>query len=269
MVVLRAIATPRLPPWLPFLLLNVLLVILPREVVVEAIPRPVAGTAWRLHSLRIGDAMELQPVLPNTTITAHFGDGAGGDQASGPLTGAGGCLAYETTYRVDYATLGLTIGPTMSIASIAGVGVDCDRQPVGAVIQDQAYLDALKQVKRHAIYGDKLELRDDEWKLLLELVPLEDDDDDYSSGGEGDLGIYGEGFAVMEPPNGNGGAGDDLPTGSTASDAPMGEDADDAHGEGMGDPATGGESSSFARIQKTTAPLGWACLIFAWVAALP
>jgi len=148
-----------------------------------AIPRPVAGTSWRLHSMALptgaiddaGDeSKQLSPILPDTEITARFGDD--GSQESGVVDGSGGCGHYFARFEVDLSTMGITFGKVGASPAYCYGG--------GIMEQQDAYYETLGKVKKHAIFGDKLELRDENGVLLLSFVPLDtnvDGDVEYST----------------------------------------------------------------------------------------
>lgn len=139
----------------------------------SAIPRPVAGTSWQLHSIALptgtidadgSEVTKLTPILPDTEITAIFGDD--GSQLAGPLTGSGGCNDYFTDFEVDLATMGL------SFDQIGATEMDCGEE---IMEQELAYFAALAKTTTHSIFGDKLKLRDESGTMLLLFIPLQDD----------------------------------------------------------------------------------------------
>lgn len=174
--------------WRPSLLLSSLILLLLGIYLrpSHAIPRPVAGTSWRLHSIALpvpatsGDTIDsegnhqgtdLSHVLSNTQITARFGDD--GSQAAGTVTGSGGCNDYSTDFMVDLSRMGI------SFDHVGATHIDC-----GTVILEQefAYFAALEKTRRHEIFGDKLKLRDESGTVLLVFVPLLPEDSTYMNG---------------------------------------------------------------------------------------
>ena len=106
---------------------------------------------------------ELSPILPSTEITAKFGDD--GSQAAGPVNGKGGCNSYFATFEVDLSTMGIRFG------AVGSTEMYCLGE--GIMEQESVYFETLGNVTQHLIYGDKLELRDENGDLLLLFVPLE------------------------------------------------------------------------------------------------
>ena len=138
----------------------------------SAIPRPVAGTSWQLHSIALptdtidsdgNEVTQLTPVLSNTEITAHFGDD--GSQVAGALTGSGGCNEYFTDFQVDLSTMGIKFN------QVGATEMDCGED---IMKQEFAYFAALANTNRHEIFGDKLKLRDESGLMLLLFIPLLD-----------------------------------------------------------------------------------------------
>ena len=151
----------------------------------HAIPRPVAGTSWQLHSIALpvpataGDTIDsegdedtdLSHVLSNTQITAHFGDD--GSQAAGTVTGSGGCNDYFTDFTVDLSTMGI------SFDEVVATEMDCGED---IMKQENAYFKALVEMSRHDIFGDTLKLRDESGAVLLVFVPLLPNDSTHMDG---------------------------------------------------------------------------------------
>ena len=139
----------------------------------SAIPRPVAGTSWQLHSIALptdtidsdgNEVTQLTPVLSNTEITAHFGDD--GSQVAGTVTGSGGCNDYFTGFQVDLSTMGIKFN------QVGATEMDCGEEIMG---QEFAYFAALAKTNGHEIFGDKLKLRGESGTMLLLFIPLLDD----------------------------------------------------------------------------------------------
>lgn len=159
------------PPLL--LSLFVLLELCLRPNLCAAIPRPVAGTSWQLHSIvrpagaadtidLDGNAVaKLTPVLAHTQITAHFGDHGG--QIAGSLTGSGGCNDYFADFLVDLSTMGITFD------HVGSTEMDCGEE---IMEQESAYFAALEKTSSHDILGDALKLRDEGGEMMLLFIPL-------------------------------------------------------------------------------------------------
>lgn len=166
----------RSPSLLSSLLLLLVIYLRPSH----AIPRPVAGTSWQLHSIALpvpataagdtidsegnhqGTGLYLSPVAHNTQIRALFGDD--GSQAAGTLTGSGGCNDYFTDFVVDLSTMGI------SFDDVVATEMDCGED---VMKQENAYFEVLGKTRRHEIFGDKLKLRDESGTVILVFVPLD------------------------------------------------------------------------------------------------
>ena len=110
------------------------------------------GTEWILES--IANESGLQPVPSGVTVTLKF------DEKN--LGGNGGCNGYGATYTTD--------GNKLSInqESFISTLMYCDASSP----TEAAYKTALTEVASYKISGDKLELSDDNGKVLLVFTKM-------------------------------------------------------------------------------------------------
>lgn len=112
----------------------------------------LTGTEWILES--IANESSLQPVPKGVTVTLKF------DEKT--LGGNGGCNGYGATYTTD--------GNKLSInqESFISTLMYCDASSP----TEAAYKTALTEVASYKISGDKLELSDDNGKVLLVFTKM-------------------------------------------------------------------------------------------------
>jgi heat shock protein HslJ len=112
----------------------------------------LTGTEWILES--IANESGLQPVPSGVTVTLKF------DEKN--LGGNGGCNGYGATYTTD--------GNKLSInqESFISTLMYCDTSSP----TEAAYKTALTEVASYKISGDKLELSDDNGKVLLVFTKM-------------------------------------------------------------------------------------------------
>jgi len=109
---------------------------------------PLAGTRWQ------ATAINGQPVLADTTLTAAFG-------ADGSLDGSAGCNSYSTSYTVDGASL--TIGPP-SLSNMV-----CEK-PAGVMEQEQDFLAALQSATAFSLEAGQLYVKDATGQAVIEFI---------------------------------------------------------------------------------------------------
>jgi heat shock protein HslJ/predicted secreted protein len=97
---------------------------------------PLAGTSW------VGEAINGQPLVADSTITAAFADGQ--------MAGKASFNNYFTSYTVDGSSLSLGMAGSTMMACAESSLMD----------QEQAFLAALGQVTGFTIDGDTLTLHD-------------------------------------------------------------------------------------------------------------
>lgn len=110
------------------------------------------GTEWILES--IANESGLQPVPNGVTVTLKF------DEKN--LGGNGGCNGYGATYTTDGNKLSINQESFMSTLMY------CDASSP----TEAAYKTALTEVASYKISGDKLELSDDNGKVLLVFTKM-------------------------------------------------------------------------------------------------
>lgn len=110
------------------------------------------GTEWILES--IANESGLQPVPNGVTVTLKF------DEKN--LGGNGGCNGYGATYTTDGNKI------TINQESFISTLMYCDASSP----TEAAYKTALTEVASYKISGDKLELSDDNGKVLLVFTKM-------------------------------------------------------------------------------------------------
>ena len=147
-----------------------------------AVPRPLADTNWSLTHYRnittldqsasttgtssTNAAVLLVPVLNGTAVTLSFGND--GSQKSGPFRGSSWCNDYFGRFETVLSDRGLIL------TNFGRTKRGCLDET--KMVQEEAYLDILgRLVTKHLIFGDRLDLVDDEFNLLLRYVPLDID----------------------------------------------------------------------------------------------
>jgi heat shock protein HslJ len=116
-----------------------------------AAAQPIAnleGVQWSLVSY-VDDAGNKAEVLPETRITAEFGDGR--------VAGTGGCNVYSAPYEAKNGKISIDSGiSTMMMCS-----------PQAIMDQERAYLEALRAAAGYKIDGDRLTISDSQGATLL------------------------------------------------------------------------------------------------------
>jgi heat shock protein HslJ len=115
-------------------------------------PLSLIGSSWLVHSYNNGRGAVITP-LPDTRVTAEFGDDA-------TISGSSGCNTYSGTYSVD--------GTSLSIGPLATTRLACD-EPV--MEQEQAYLEALQAATQFELTTERLTLRNDEDATQVDYLP--------------------------------------------------------------------------------------------------
>jgi heat shock protein HslJ len=99
-------------------------------------------------------AINGEPVLEGTTLTATFGQG-------GSLNGSAGCNSYSTRYVVN--------GNQLSIDPASATGMLCE-QPEGIMEQESAFLAALDSAASFSIEGGELYILDGSGGAVIEFI---------------------------------------------------------------------------------------------------
>jgi heat shock protein HslJ len=107
------------------------------------------GSSWTLAEYA-GSQGDVIPVLPETTITADFGD-------DGLLTGSAGCNGYSATYDVA--------SKLVMIETIVMTEIYC-MEPEGLMDQETQYLSSLEQSAVYVIVGEAMGLLDEDGAVL-------------------------------------------------------------------------------------------------------
>lgn len=116
-------------------------------------PTPVTDTLWSVIAYNNGRG-GVTSVLPGTELTASFG-------ADGRVTGSAGCNSYFVSYELDGDSL--TIGQ-------AGMTERYCLEPEGVMDQEVEFLAALGSATTYSVQGDRLQLRDADGALMVDLV---------------------------------------------------------------------------------------------------
>ena len=123
--------------------------------VTEAAPdNPLAGTRWRVTLLWDSEEEDVEPVLPDSTLTTAF-------DRTGRVNGSSGCNSYSASYLVSGSQLTMT-PPT-------GTSMICDT-PAGIMAQEAAFLALLPTVGGYTIEGESLYLENASGEIVMELV---------------------------------------------------------------------------------------------------
>ncbi|MGD8474294.1 MAG: META domain-containing protein, partial [Anaerolineae bacterium] len=123
--------------------------------VTEAAPEnPLAGTRWQVTLLWDSEEEDVEPVLPDSTLTAAF-------DRTGKVNGSSGCNSYSASYLVSGSQLTMT-PPT-------GTSMICNT-PAGIMEQEAAFLALLPTVGGYTIEGESLYLKDASGEVVMELV---------------------------------------------------------------------------------------------------
>jgi heat shock protein HslJ len=124
-------------------------VVLVFEERIQPAPLPLRGTLWELVAFH--DEGTAFSVIAGTTITARFGD-------DGYLSGSAGCNEYFGTYSADGSVLSIgTIGTTKKFCTA----------PVGIMVQESAFTEALKNVRGFSVEGTGLSLKNGQGDVIL------------------------------------------------------------------------------------------------------
>jgi polar amino acid transport system substrate-binding protein len=123
--------------------------------VTEVAPEnPLAGTRWQVTSLWDSEEEDVEPVLPDTTLTTAF-------DRTGKVNGSSGCNSYSASYLVSGSQLTMT-PPT-------GTSMICNT-PAGIMEQESAFLALLPTVGGYTIEGESLYLEDASGAVVIELI---------------------------------------------------------------------------------------------------
>jgi heat shock protein HslJ len=115
---------------------------------VPAQPTPFEGTTWDLKLVYNGE--ELQPVIPESTVTAQFE----GDQ----MSGSAGCNNYNATVTIE--------GETLTISNLSYTEKAC-ADPEGIMDQETMYVTMLSSVTGLRVAGHTLALLDADGQAVL------------------------------------------------------------------------------------------------------
>ncbi len=122
-------------------------------------PTPLVGTSWTVIGYNNGRG-GVTSVLAGTELTATFG-------ADGQVTGSAGCNSYFAGYELD--------GQAISIGQ-AGITEMFCMEPDGVMDQEAEFMAALQRAATYTIEWDRLQLRDADGALQVDLVPSEPGD---------------------------------------------------------------------------------------------
>jgi heat shock protein HslJ len=110
-------------------------------------------TPWKVTGYNNGRG-GVTSVLLGTELTATFG-------ADGRVTGSSGCNTYFVSYELD--------GQTLTIGQAGMTEMFC-AEPEGIMDQEAEYLAALSRATTYTIVGDRLQLRDADGALQVDLL---------------------------------------------------------------------------------------------------
>jgi putative lipoprotein len=114
--------------------------------------RMLINTYWKLTALRSAPA-----VAPGRQREAHVVLQADGQS----IVGSGGCNRLTGTYRVE--------GEALTIETLATTEMACEE----GMAQEERFLESLREVRRHRIRGDRLELLDEAGGVLARLFAID------------------------------------------------------------------------------------------------
>ena len=120
------------------------------QVSATAPDNPLANTFWTLSNYYDGTTM--QSVLPGTLLTTNF-------NASGGVSGSGGCNTYSATYEVS--------GSDLTISVPLATGKLCDTD---VVAQEQAFFEAMASAAGFSIEAGQLYILNSSGTVILEYV---------------------------------------------------------------------------------------------------
>jgi heat shock protein HslJ len=120
------------------------------QVSATAPENPLANTFWTLSAYY--DGAQMQAVLPGTLLTTNF-------DASGGVTGSGGCNTYSATYTVS--------GSDLTISQPLATGKLCDTE-----ISDQeaSFFAAMEEAATFSLEGGQLYILGSTGTAILEYV---------------------------------------------------------------------------------------------------
>ncbi len=119
-------------------------------------PTPLVDTPWQVIAYNNGRG-GVTSILLGTELTATFG-------ADGRVTGSTGCNNYFVSYELD--------GESVSIGQ-AGMTERYCQEPEGIMDQEAEFLAALQSAATYSIQGDRLQLRDADGALQVDLIRAE------------------------------------------------------------------------------------------------
>ena len=122
-----------------------------------ATPPALVGTEWVATGINNGRG-GVASAVAGVEVTAVFG-------VDGRVTGSGGCNRFFGPYALD--------GEQLAIGPLATTRMACF-EPAGVGEQEAAYLAALGRVATWSIREDRLQLRDPDGALQVDLRPAEE-----------------------------------------------------------------------------------------------
>jgi heat shock protein HslJ len=124
-------------------------------IVSEGVPQnPLAGTSWQVAAIYDTAVGGVGVVLPDTSLTADFGDG-------GRMNGSAGCNTYSARYLVEGDQLAIT--PPTSSSRLCS-------EPEGIMEQEAAFLSALMAAESYVLADEELQILDAAGNPLLDLL---------------------------------------------------------------------------------------------------